>query len=161
MLAIHAVDANRAGQLTDLRLAQSQFAEAFDETRAFGLRADQSDISKAILLQSFGSNAEIERMAVAHDQQPGIVGQAGDLALGRVADLDFHAGRHMRGKLVGSRIDPADFAGQGRQHLYDRLADMAGAEQGHGEQIRPLRLEQQGHGAAAALPHRGPERKFA
>src|SRR3546814_5498662 len=81
-------------------------------------------------------------MAVGHDQQPGIVGQAGHFAFRRVGDLDLDAGRHMVGEGIGPRIEPADATRQGRQHLYDSLADMAGAEQRDGEQVRPLRLKQ-------------------
>src|SRR5690606_21456558 len=59
------------------------------------------------------------------------------------------------------RIEPADATGQGAQHLNQRPADMAGAEQRDVEQVRPLRFEQQRDMPAAALPQRGPERKLA
>src|SRR3546814_21066802 len=75
------------------------------ETRPLGRRTDQADVGKAVFLQGLCGDAKIDGMAVGHDQQPGIVGQAGDFAFRRVGDLDLEERkRAVLGKSVSLRV---------------------------------------------------------
>ena len=128
-------------------------------------------------LQAGGDDVEVFGVRKTHDQHARLRGDVGHCGLHRRRVFAGDPARQIKGEDFVAAVDPVHTHRQRQQGAHDGLADMAAAEQSHGQALRIGRgfeacaqrrgasrlhcLEAQMHHTAAALAERGAEREAA
>ena len=129
LLGGHLRQADGTGKASERRLAMAALAQPAEEGRPLAVAADEAEESEIAALQDLIADFEIDGMAMGHHQKKAARGCCRHLMPRRVGAFGFDIGRQSGGKHLGAAIDPANPVRQQPQHLHQRPADMAGAEE--------------------------------